>query len=382
MSVGHERVVFVHAHPDDESIVTGGTVATLVDAGAAVTIVTCTRGERGEVVVAELKQLEGDGPALAAERERELASAMAALGVEDQRFLGSPGARRPGAEPRRYTDSGMRWGDDGYAMPADTVDVDSLSFADLGEVAADIATVLADVGATAVVSYDDRGGYGHPDHIATREAAEHAADVLRIPFFEIVEPGTASEGADVVAVDVMPVLHRKRAALEAHRTQLTLGGDALVLSGGQRMPLETVERFRLVRPGAKGEQEQTPAGRLSTAAFSAVLGLVFGTLGTFSHRITVALADIALPIGLVLSVLALGGLLLALRLLFDSRLFPLLAGAFAMVALVVLVSIGGETAILPADALGIAWTAAPLVLTAIAVLWGIRSAPRAAEHSS
>lgn len=365
----HERVVFVHAHPDDESIVTGGTIATLLDAGNAVTVVTCTRGEQGEVVVEELKHLEGDGPALAAEREREMKNAMEALGVSDHRFLGSESARRPGAEPRRYTDSGMQWGPDGFAMPAATVHADSLSFADLGEVAADIATVIADVGATAVISYDTRGGYGHPDHIATREAAEHAAEVLQVPFFEIVEPGTAQEDEELISVDVMPVLHRKRAALEAHRTQLTLVGDTITMSGGQQMPLETVERFRLVRPYVE-TLEQTRAGRIWTGVLSALLGVVFGTLGTFSHRITLPVAGVDVPVGLLLSVVVLGGLLVALRLLFDSRLFPLVAGAGAVLALAALVSVGGEAALVPLDATGIVWSIAPLALTAAVALWG------------
>ncbi|WP_207453481.1 PIG-L family deacetylase [Herbiconiux sp. SYSU D00978] len=375
----HERVVFVHAHPDDETIVTGGTIATLLDAGSEVTVVTCTRGERGEVVAGELKHLEGDGPALAAERERELAGAMAALGVTDQRFLGSADARRPGAAPRRYTDSGMRWGPDGFAMPAEDVQPDSLSLAELGEVAADVATVIADVGATAVVSYDFRGGYGHPDHIATREAAAHAAEVLEVPFFEIVEPGTAREDEELVTVDVMPVLHRKRVALEAHRTQLTLVGDTITMSGGQQMPLETVERFRLVRPHDEEDEEQTPAGKVTTGLLAGLLGIVFGTLGTFSHRIVTTIAGVDVPLGLVLSILAVGGLLVALRLLFDSRLFPLIAGAAAVVAVVVLSSVGGETALVPLDAAGILWSIAPIVLTAAVVLWGRRRSDASAS---
>ena len=88
-----ERVLFVHAHPDDESITTGGTMALLVERGSQVTLVTCTRGERGEVIPADLAGLEGDGAALATVRTEELATALAALGVVDHRFLGGPGAR-------------------------------------------------------------------------------------------------------------------------------------------------------------------------------------------------------------------------------------------------------------------------------------------------
>src|SRR5690625_7560451 len=93
------RILFVHAHPDDESITTGATMAVYAASGAHVTLVTCTRGEKGEVIVPELTDLaDGDGTALARHREGELASALAELGVVDQRFLGG--------EHHRYRDSG------------------------------------------------------------------------------------------------------------------------------------------------------------------------------------------------------------------------------------------------------------------------------------
>ena len=105
-----ERVLFVHAHPDDETITTGATIATLVENGAAVTVLTLTRGERGEVIPVDLASLEGDLEALAAVREAELAQALSHLGVRDHRFLGNPDARWAGRTARRYVDSGMRWG--------------------------------------------------------------------------------------------------------------------------------------------------------------------------------------------------------------------------------------------------------------------------------
>src|ERR671917_62758 len=91
------RLLLVHAHPDDESINDGATMARYAADGAAVTLVTCTRGEQGEVIPAELAHLapasgEG-GEALGRWREGELAAAMAALGVTDHRFLGAPGRR-------------------------------------------------------------------------------------------------------------------------------------------------------------------------------------------------------------------------------------------------------------------------------------------------
>ena len=102
-------MLFVHAHPDDETIVTGGTIALLAESGATVTVLTCTRGERGEVIPAPFKHLEGAGEQLAEFRAAELARALHVLGVTDHRFLGEDRARWGQAEPRRYTDSGMQW---------------------------------------------------------------------------------------------------------------------------------------------------------------------------------------------------------------------------------------------------------------------------------
>src|SRR5690625_3912973 len=80
-------ILAVHAHPDDETLTHGGTLAAWAQAGEPVTIITCTRGEQGEVIPANLRHLEGDGPALAAVREQELAAAAAALGATRQVFL-------------------------------------------------------------------------------------------------------------------------------------------------------------------------------------------------------------------------------------------------------------------------------------------------------
>ena len=88
------RLLLVHAHPDDESIGTGATIARYAADGAQVTLVTCTLGELGEVIPPELAYLAGTGDRLGAHRMTELAAACAALGVRDQRFLGGPGRWR------------------------------------------------------------------------------------------------------------------------------------------------------------------------------------------------------------------------------------------------------------------------------------------------
>ncbi len=260
--------VFLHAHPDDESISTGGTIAALVAAGAHPLVLTGTRGERGEVVPGPLAALEGTA-GLGPHRVGELAAAVAALGKPAHAFLGSGPARAAGEEEREYADSGMRWGADGFAEAAGDASPSALSVAPMPEVLADVlAAIRAHVGRlgkpgpSAVVSYDALGGYGHPDHVRMHEAGRAAARVLGVPFFAIVEPrvepgaeaGTAPAQA-VLAVEPGSALPAKFAAMAAHATQLTVDGGDFVLSGGQRHPIGTIERFRRLdggRPAGHG----------------------------------------------------------------------------------------------------------------------------------
>src|SRR5690606_25034302 len=93
-------------------------------------------------------------------------------------------------------------------------------------------------------SYDAHGGYGHPDHILAHDAASHAAEVLGVPYFAIIEPrATDAARSDIIRVDVTDVLDRKRAALRAHRSQLTLDGDTITHPGGQQHQLAAAEYF-------------------------------------------------------------------------------------------------------------------------------------------
>lgn len=246
------RILFVHAHPDDETITTGGTIATLVAEGAHVTVVTATRGEGGEVIPPALAHLEGDRAGLAQVRETEIAEAMAALGVSDHRFLGG--------SDRIFEDSGMEWGPDGHAVAASTRPADSLCSAELSTVAAAIAEVIDDVRPHAVVTYSANGGYGHPDHVRVHEATVAAVDAARwrtgrllfveVPaevaeeMFDPLQPGFAEtgfaaattiptkapEGEIVIAEDISAQLPAKAAALAAHRTQVTVSGGFFALS--------------------------------------------------------------------------------------------------------------------------------------------------------
>ncbi|WP_382308949.1 PIG-L family deacetylase [Herbiconiux sp. UC225_62] len=245
---------FLHAHPDDESISTGGTIAALLSVGARVTVLTGTRGERGEVVPGDLHDLEGTDR-LGPHRVGELAEALRELGSPAHAFLGAPPARTALRSVREYSDSGMRWGDDGFAEAATDASPTSLSLAPLADVVDDVLAAASDDRPSAIVSYDALGGYGHPDHVRMHDAGVEAARRLDVPFFAIVEPrvetrdraGTQGPAeSDIIEIDLLgtEALAAKTRAMAAHRTQLTIDGDAFVLSGGQRHPIGVTERFR------------------------------------------------------------------------------------------------------------------------------------------
>jgi N-acetyl-1-D-myo-inositol-2-amino-2-deoxy-alpha-D-glucopyranoside deacetylase len=154
------RILFVHAHPDDETIGTGATMAHYAAAGAHVTLVTCTLGEEGEIHVPELAGLAADqGDQLGGYRLVELERACAALGVTDHRFLGGVG---------RYRDSGMM-GTVANDHPR------AFWRADLDEAAEHLVDVIREVRPQVLVTYDTNGGYGHPDHINSHRVAMLAA---------------------------------------------------------------------------------------------------------------------------------------------------------------------------------------------------------------
>lgn len=240
---GAARVLFVHAHPDDETLATGGLIAHLTGRGTEVAVLTATRGEQGEVPPGPLTALQGT-PELARHRESELAGACAALGVTERAFLGMPPARAAGLAERRYTDSGMRWLDDAetVAGPGDSATPDALSLADPGEIAADIAAYAAQVGAQAIISYDADGGYGHPDHVALHAPSRAAASALGVPFLEVASV-TDSPGRRIATPELLGQI---KDALGHHASQVTVDGDEVVHVGGQRQPIQV--EFTVRRP--------------------------------------------------------------------------------------------------------------------------------------
>ncbi|SCL65634.1 N-acetyl-1-D-myo-inositol-2-amino-2-deoxy-alpha-D-glucopyranoside deacetylase [Micromonospora eburnea] len=156
------RLLLVHAHPDDESIGTGSTMAHYAAAGAHVTLVTCTLGEEGEIHVPELAQLAAaEADQLGGYRLGELAAACAALGVTDHRFLGGAG---------RYRDSGMM----GLATNEHPR---AFWQADLDEAAGQLLEVMREVRPQVLITYDANGFYGHPDHIQAHRVAMRAVEL-------------------------------------------------------------------------------------------------------------------------------------------------------------------------------------------------------------
>jgi N-acetyl-1-D-myo-inositol-2-amino-2-deoxy-alpha-D-glucopyranoside deacetylase len=189
------RLLLVHAHPDDEVIGTGATMAHYAATGAHVTLVTCTLGEEGEIHVPELAGLAAEqADQLGGYRIAELARACDALGVADHRFLGGAG---------RYRDSGM------MGLPTND-HPRSFWQADLDEAAAYLLDVMREVRPQVVITYDGNGFYGHPDHIQAHRVAMRAAEMAEAEGF----------GPDKIYWTAMP-----RSVLEAGMQAFTDSAD-------------------------------------------------------------------------------------------------------------------------------------------------------------
>lgn len=233
------RFLFVHAHPDDETLDTAAVILALPGESF---VLTATRGEQGEAVPGSTDHYPAGTP-LTEVREFELGLAIESLGAAGRAFLGLPPARVAGLMPRRYEDSGMRWVSPTVAGPSDTAGPESLTSASLVEVTADVAAYAREIQASDLVSYDSDGGYGHPDHVLLHHATRAAAEQLGLPFWVIThEPGDQVTWFDAA---------EHRAALEqAHRayaTQFTLDGNVVTHVGGQTQPLATQAGLKRVR---------------------------------------------------------------------------------------------------------------------------------------
>jgi LmbE family N-acetylglucosaminyl deacetylase len=218
-------LVVFHAHPDDEAIATGGTMALAAAAGHRVVLVVATRGERGEVADGYLEPEEE----LWQRRVEETHAAAAVLGVSRVEFLG-------------YVDSGM------VDTPANH---DPACFwqADVEEAARRLADILVEEKADIFTAYDENGVYGHPDHIQVYRVGVRAAELAGTPkvylntvdkdfmersFADLIESGVGVPGdldpndlnlgvaheRITTTVDVADYLDIKRKAMAAHGSQI------------------------------------------------------------------------------------------------------------------------------------------------------------------
>lgn len=180
------RLMLVHAHPDDESSSTAVTMAQSVAEGVAVTLVTCTAGEEGEIVAPDLEHLAADREdALGPHRLGELAAAMAALGVTDFLRLGGD---------FRFRDSGMAYGEDGRVIPDPHQRPNAFAAADLLDAADELVPVIRDRRPQVLISDDPRGSYGHPDHVMAHRVATYGALLAGTPSYrpDLGEPWTVA----------------------------------------------------------------------------------------------------------------------------------------------------------------------------------------------
>lgn len=252
---GARTVLAVHAHPDDETLSTGALIAHLVGRGTRVVLVTATRGEAGETVPGSIP--DRDPRSFARVREDELDAAAAALGVQRRMHLGTPPALAPGAGPRTYRDSGMQWVTPHLAGPADDTGPDALTRRPRAEALADLVAAIDAEHPDALISYDDGGTYGHPDHVRVHELTRDAARERSLPFVEVASYHEADPGAEDPSFSWRPLPGASDAvetALSAHRTQLTVlgrglgDGIRLRMSGGQERMVPIGAGIRLSRP--------------------------------------------------------------------------------------------------------------------------------------
>lgn len=258
-------LVFFHAHPDDEAISTGGTMARAAAAGHEVVLVVATRGEQGEPVPGILKP----GEPLWERRIAETHASARHLGVTRVEFLG-------------YEDSGMM-GDAANDNPA------CFWRADVDEAADRLAAILDEVRADVLTVYDAHGGYGHPDHIQVHRVGHlagsrvpvgspeaggvfeatmnrtHIAELLKRQAELLGEGGSAAEAVaaeeagepdfgshedDIThAIDVQSVITTKRAAMAAHASQIAADSFFLTLPDEAFTAAFGTEWF--IRPGAR-----------------------------------------------------------------------------------------------------------------------------------
>jgi N-acetyl-1-D-myo-inositol-2-amino-2-deoxy-alpha-D-glucopyranoside deacetylase len=262
-------MLLVHAHPDDETTNNGSTMAMYAALGADVTLVTCTRGEEGEVLVQDLAHLAAHATdSLGEHRVIELADAMKALGITDHRFLGEG--------QKKYRDSGMMG-----TEPNNRPDV--FWQADLELASDDLVKVIEEVRPHVLITYDEIGGYGHPDHIQAHRVAMRAAEKsswkIEKIYWNVMPKSVIQEGIDAMKalgsdfmgaekaedlpfakddsfvhamVNGNEYVEKKMDAMRAHATQIEVDGPFFALSNNLGLQVWGNEYYTLVK-GEKSE---------------------------------------------------------------------------------------------------------------------------------
>jgi N-acetyl-1-D-myo-inositol-2-amino-2-deoxy-alpha-D-glucopyranoside deacetylase len=272
------RLLFVHAHPDDETLTTGATIAHYAALGAQVRVVTCTLGEEGEVIGGGWAQLAVDqADQLGGFRIGELSLALDALGIDEPIFLGGPG---------RWRDSGM----DGTPPRHRGRFID----ADPREAVGALVAIIRELRPHVVVTYDAKGGYGHPDHIhahtvtmaavAASGGADYPGEPWAVPkvYWTVMSTTAMSAGLEALrdvppewirvsiddvpfgypddaidaAIEVAEQLPAKVSALRAHTTQVTVAPDgrSCALSNNIALPIGAVEHY-ILAAGTPGDRD-------------------------------------------------------------------------------------------------------------------------------
>lgn len=273
------RLLFVHAHPDDETLTTGATIAHYAARGADVRVLTCTLGEEGEVIGSQWAQLAVDGAdQLGGYRIGELTSALRELGVDRPRYLGGAG---------HWRDSGMEGSPARHRQ--------RFADADMDEAVSELVAVLRDFRPHVVVTYDPNGGYGHPDHVQAHRVTTaavaasagdgHPGEPWQVPkfYWTVMDGESMAEALESInevelpdswvripasalpfdlghridaVIDAQDSLPAKVAAMRAHQTQVTVepSGRVFALSNNIALPISAVEHYLLV-DGAAGERD-------------------------------------------------------------------------------------------------------------------------------
>lgn len=349
-----KRLLIVHAHPDDESISTSHVIAERLQAGAEVFLLTLTRGERGRVRLEELKPLEGDLHGMAAFRTQELREAVKVF----------PGLKTAFAGTRAYLDSGARLNAMGKLAKPRNLDNLALAATSPSVIADDIIAVMREFKPDAVLTYNRKGGNGHPDHRIAYEATAMAVRKIarssrrQPPAFWVI--AAANEQFDV-AIGGKGTAAIKKAAIEAHSSQIDASETTFSISNGASVAYAEPEHLRLASPN--------PLMRLRPAftfLWALPLGFLLGLAGTLLHQVR----GQDFPLGLVVALTMTGSLALALRLLRSSRgALYLMTASFAITVFQLAQRQPGGEVLILGNTIGNIWAYGSIGLCALVILF-------------